>query len=102
MYLKISKEGELSLEELDVTSSFYILEASDAEIMGEAIIALKAIAEPAEDNHYWLDIESIISLSALKNDKSWTDAFWQMLNASEPYGYLDKENGLLKAHLETK
>ncbi len=32
----------------------------------------------------------------------WLDAFAQMLKSSEPYGYVDVENNLVKAHVETR
>jgi hypothetical protein len=102
MFLSIAETGVLTLEDVDAMKSFFIVETINPGIQGEAITALKAIAEPAEDNHYWIDIESVIALSPRKNDEEWVVAFWQMIEAVEPYGYVDMENQLIKAHVERK
>ncbi len=102
MFLSIAESGVLTLEDIDTMTSFFIVETINPGIQGEAITALKAIAEPAEDDHYWIDIDSVIALSPRKNDQEWVVAFWQMIKAVEPYGYVDMENRLIKAHVETQ
>ncbi|NCF37031.1 MAG: hypothetical protein GWP56_11685 [Gammaproteobacteria bacterium] len=102
MFISIVESGELNLEDVDAMKSFFIVETKNSETQGQAINALKSIAEPAEDNHYWIDIDSVIELSPRKNDQEWVEAFWQMLKAAEPYGYVDMEKRSVKAHVEIK
>lgn len=102
MFISIAESGALNLEDVDTMKSFFIVETVNSGTQGQAINALKSIAEPAEDNHYWIDIDSVIALSPRKNDQEWVEAFWQMLKAVEPYGYVDMENRLVKAHVEIK
>lgn len=102
MFISIADNGALNLEDVDAMKSFSIVEAENSGTQGQAINALKAIAEPAEDNHYWINIDSVIQLSPRKNDPEWVEAFWQMLKAVEPYGYVDMEKRLVKAHVEKK
>ena len=102
MFISIAENGALSLEDADAMKSFSIVERKNSGTEGKAINALRSIAKPAEDDHYWIDIDSVIALSPRKNDQDWVEAFWQMLKAVEPYGYVDTENRLVKAHVEVK
>jgi hypothetical protein len=102
MFISITESGALKLEDVDAMKSFFIVETVNSGIQGRAINALKSIAKPAEDDHYWIDIDSVVTLSPRKNDPEWVEAFWQMLKAVEPYGYVDMENRLVKAHVEIK
>ena len=63
-------------------------------------LALDKISTKAEDDHYWIDVESMISLSAKSDDSLWVDSFWEMLKAVEPYGYSDVKNKQVKAHVK--
>lgn len=100
MYVQISAEGILSLQDADNFKGFSIKEADSNQ--GSAANALTAIGEPAESNHYWLDAESVVALSPRKDDQSWVDAFWDMLRKAEPYGFSDLESKRVKAHVETQ
>lgn len=60
--------------------------------------AFKAISQPAEDNHYWIDAESVIAMSPQARDTKWVAGFWTMLKAVEPYGHSNLEEKLVKAH----
>ena len=102
MFISIAENGALKLEDVDAMKSFSIVEKEGSATDGKAINALKAIAKPAEDNHYWIEIDAVIGLSPRRDDQEWVDAFWQMLKAVEPYGYVDMENRLVKAHVESK
>jgi len=89
-------DGELSLEEIDDLKSFSIIDNSnDAQRL-----ALDKISTKAEDDHYWIDVEPVISLSAKSDDPLWVDSFWEMLKAVEPYGYSDMIKKRIKAHVK--
>ena len=66
MFISIAESGALNLEDVDTMKSFFIVETVNSGTQGQAINALKSIAEPAEDNHYWIDIDSVIALSPRK------------------------------------
>lgn len=97
MYINISQDGELSLEDIDNMKAFSIVEAAPGLIAS----ALIDIAEAAEDNHYWIDAEAVIQLSARSEDSQWVEGFWAMLKMVEAYGYSDMNNKRVKAHVET-
>ncbi len=98
MYILIAVDGSLSLEEADNIKAFSIIENSPGSQSSE----FSAMAESAEENHYWIDAEAVIELSARAGDQQWVEEFWNMLKKSEPYGYSDLVNKRIKAHIETR
>ena len=96
MYLLITANGKLSLEDSDNMRAFSIVE----EESGLAASRLAAIATPAEEKHYWLDADAVVELSGRKNDQQWVAGFWDMLTQVEAYGYSDMENKRVKAHVD--
>ena len=98
MYLLITNNGRLSLEESDNMRAFSIVE----EEQGLAARHLSSIATPAEEQHYWLDADAIVELSGRIGEKQWVMDFWDMLAKVEPYGYSNIEKRQIKAHIESK
>ena len=96
MYLLISADSTLSLEDVDNMNGFSIVENSDLTRSS----AFSAIASQAGEGHYWIDIDSVIKLSSRREDQQWVDEFWNMLRKAEPYGYADLVNKRVKAHVE--
>ncbi len=96
MYIFIAASGELTLRDSDNMRAFSIVE----EESGSAAKWLAAIATPAAEQHYWLDANAVIELSARMQDETWVQGFWDMLASVEAYGYSDMENKRVKAHLE--
>jgi len=96
MYILISADGTLSLEDIDNMNGFSIVENSDL-IRSSAF---SAIASQAGEGHYWIDIDSVIKLSSRREEQQWVDEFWDMLRKAEPYGYADLVNKCVKAHVE--
>ncbi len=99
MYLAISSDGNLTLQEIDDMDQFSISQSMDDDPRGLAVNALQSCGEALENNHYWIDADFLISLSTRKNDQQWLDQFWAMLKKVEPYGYSDLENRRVKAHV---
>jgi len=96
MYILVSADGTLSLEDVDNLNSFSIAEKSDV----ASSPTFSAIAVQAEEGHYWIDVDSVIKLSSRGGDQEWVDGFWDMLRKVEPYGYSDLVNKRVKAHIE--
>ena len=96
MYLLIDIQGQLSLEDHDNMKGFSIIDNSNPSNHG----ALLAIASPGEENHYWINIKSVIELSPKANDEDWLIAFSKMLKSAAPYGFVDMDKNLIKAHIE--
>ena len=98
----IGEDGSLSLQEVEDMKSFSVVEAQNASEKAKASSALSHIAEPAENDHFWIDADAVIQLSSMKDDEQWVDRFWNMLNKVEPYGYYDTATKRVKAHVEIR
>ncbi|MFT5111644.1 MAG: hypothetical protein ACI8P9_000964 [Parasphingorhabdus sp.] len=96
MHIEIHSDGKLSLKDIENFKGFSIIDGTN----GTALLELSAIAEPAEERHYWIDADSVIQLSAKSTDPLWVESFWSMLRAVEPYGYADMTLKRVKAHIE--
>ena len=97
MYILIAADGELSLQDSDNMHDFSIRETE----AGSAASWLAQIATPAsEEQHYWLDADTVLELSGRSDDQQWVKQFWDMLTKVEAYGYSDMANKRVKAHVE--
>lgn len=100
MYLRISKDNALSLEQADDFGRFSIM-VEERETSGwQTATGFTGIAQDAGGDHYWLDADAVASLSPKGEDADWLEAYWSMLAKSEPYGYYDTAKRKLKAHVE--
>ena len=97
MYILISADGTLSLEDIDNLNSFSIV--GNSEVTRSS--AFSAMSIQAGEGHYWIDIDSVIKLSSRREEQQWVDEFWNMLRKAEPYGYADLVNKRVKAHVES-
>ena len=95
MYIHINENGVITLEDYQNMKSFSIVDDSN----GSHLADLDPMSEPAEDNHYWLDADTVIRLSPAGLDPVWVNGFQDMLKAAEPHGYSDIENNRVKAHV---
>ena len=99
MYLRITDDGRLILEEIDDFTRFHIAAAPER-LEGEgASRDFRHIAEAAEEGHFWIDADAIVALSPKAGDEDWTSAFRAMLEKAEPYGFADVRGRRIKAHV---
>ena len=99
MYLKISADCAVSLEEPDDFRRFAIVVVGPAPAGWQTSGAFSGFAEEAGDGHYWLDEDAVAALSPRRDDDAWRTAFGNMLKGAEPYGFYDSANRRIKAHV---
>ena len=96
MYISIDSDNSLSLQDYENFKQFSIR----VDKLADATVALQSIGTAAEDNHYWLDANAVVSLSDRGKDPAWVEHFWTMLKQVEAYGYSDVGAQKIKAHIE--
>jgi len=94
MYILIGAKNDPSLEESDNFREFSIVETGG----GNTPDALGDRAEPAGEDHFWLDADAVIELSGRGGDQNWVDQFWGMLEKVQAYGYSNLATRQVKAH----
>ncbi|MEM7562232.1 MAG: hypothetical protein AAF353_04170 [Pseudomonadota bacterium] len=97
MYLLVTEQAEITLEDSDNLRAFSIKETQPecaAKFLGD-------IAQATQDNHFWLDAEAVIALSGRQEEPEWVQQFWGMLESVEAYGYSDMVRKRVKAHVES-
>ena len=80
MYILIAVDGSLSLEDIDNMKSFSIVDNNQ----NSTSSAFSAMAQAAEENHYWIDADSVIELSSKGGDQQWVKDYRNMLEKVEP------------------
>ncbi|MCX7561463.1 hypothetical protein OS190_18010 [Sulfitobacter sp. F26204] len=96
MYVKISKSGRVSLQDIDNFKAFSIRSELPKARWPDRVITM---AIETEENHFWLNADTVLELSEKKDDEEWMDRFWKMLQAAEPYGFYDIKLQRIKAHV---
>lgn len=96
MYILIDQNGSLSMQDVDNMKAFSVRAQSEDVDRSK----LLAIAQPAEDEHYWIAVDAVINFTERSTDPIWLEEFSQMLKKVEPYGYYDTNTQKVKAHLE--
>ena len=96
MHILINTSGQLILEDIDNMKGFSIIDKTEKSDLSQ----LLAISIPDEENHYWIDANAVVSMSAKAQDPNWVADFWNMLTMVEKYGYSDMKNKRVKAHIE--
>lgn len=98
MHLNIKSDGSITLEDTNDFGRFEIRSSIDL-ASGQYSGGFFDIAEPTEDDRYWIDAEAIVALSSKSDDPEWCSAFWTMLEKAEPYGFADIAKKRIKAHV---
>lgn len=96
MYIRVTANGDLSLQDIDNMRAFSIV----AEVRDASVQRLADIGTLTDDNDYWLDADAVLELSGRKHDQQWVDGFWNMLASVAAYGYYDEATKQVKAHVE--
>lgn len=96
MYVQISADGNVSLEDIDNFKAFSIVTDLLVENWPPNV---KAMMSAADESRFWLDADAVIDLSPKHGDTAWVDQFWAILKAAERYGFSDVEGRRIKAHV---
>ena len=98
MYLNITADGSVKLEEANDFGQFEIRSSIDL-ASGQLSDKFLSFAKPTDNGRYWIDAESIVKLSSKSDDPEWCAAFWTMLENAEPYGFADSAQKRIKSHV---
>ncbi len=98
MYLNITDDGSVTLEEANDFGRFEIRSSIDLS-SGQLGDEFFSFAEPTDNGRYWINAESVVKLSSKSDDPEWCAAFWTMLEKAETYGFADIAQKRIKSHV---
>jgi len=98
MYLNIKSDGSITLNETNDFGRFEIRSSIDL-APGKLSDDFFSIAEPTDDDRYWIDAEAVVKLSSKSDDPEWCNQFWTMLEKAEPFGFADIARKRIKSHV---
>ena len=98
MFLQVNGDGSLKLCERQDFSAFHIVSTDRLSLKNSA--PFRAILIETDEDHFWLDAKKLVSLAGRESLGEWRDAFWEMLDKVEKYGFYDSKRGAVRAHCE--
>ena len=96
MYVLVEQSGDVTLHDIDNFKQFHIEGICEASLR-ESERFQELIEKRAEENRFWLRADAVLALNTHASE-DWVQAFWQMLEKAERFGFADLEKRLIKAH----
>ncbi len=97
MFVKLSADGELSLEDRDNFRAFKLVVAGDPGQIDAVRASLKGTADVPDKDTAWI-LESW--LRANVSDDAWQQSLGAMIEKAKPHGWIDEQRKAIKAHIE--
>jgi hypothetical protein len=99
MFVKLSADGRVSLEERDNFRAFKLVVEGDAAEIERVRTRLNGVADVPDNGTAWI-FESW--LRATVSDAGWQQSLAAMIEKAKPHGWIDEQRKAIKAHIEWK
>jgi hypothetical protein len=100
MFLKLTTEGRLQLEDRDNFRAFKLVVESDRGRLDEIRRALAGKAELPDAETAWIFEQTLRRWPDVENDAVWQQSFSAMIEKARPHGWIDDARKAIKAHVE--
>ena len=98
MYITISTDGTVSLEDADVFAAFEVCQSGlDRESVLAALGDRGAVAD--ESGHVFVAKNAVVGLADRAGDAGWEAGFAAMVGYAESKGWMDTTGEMIKAHI---
>jgi len=100
MYVKVSAQGGVTLEDRDNFRAFkLVVEHARGEL--EAVRrALAGTAEVPDHDTAWIFESALRGRTEVAHDQAWQQALGIMIEKARPHGWIDDQRKAIKAHVE--
>ena len=99
MFVKLSADGRVTLEERDNFRAFKLVVDRDAAQLDNVRTNLKSVADVPDAGTAWI-FESW--LRATVPDAAWQQSLGTLIGKANPHGWIDEQRKAIKAHIEWK
>lgn len=100
MFVKLSRDRRISLEDRDNFRAFKLVIEDDASALASAQAALKDIAELEGPAVAWISQDALRKRPEVVSDSTWAQGFDAMIEKARPHGWIDDTRRAIKAHIE--
>ena len=100
MIIRLSPDGALHLDAPEDFKRFKVVVEDAGKDIVRARDALKPVAKLEDETTAWVSEAALRRWDGLKDDGAWQDGLTAMIAKAEPYGWVDRATGIVKAHVE--
>jgi hypothetical protein len=100
MIIRLSRDGALHLDAPEDFKRFKVVVEDAGKDVARARAALASVARLEDEGTAWVSEAALRRWDGLKDDGAWQDGLTAMIAKAEPYGWVDRAAGAIKAHVE--
>ena len=100
MFVKISSDGRLTLEERDNFRAFKLVVEGSPASLDAVRRALAGTAELIDQAHTWIFEAALRARPEVAQDAAWQQNLGAMIEKARPHGWIDDSRKAIKAHIE--
>lgn len=100
MIIRLARDGALHLDAPEDFKRFKVVVEDTDKDVARARNALSSVAKLEDAATAWVSEAALRGWDGLANDSAWQDGLTAMIAKAEPYGWVDRATGAIKAHVE--
>jgi hypothetical protein len=100
MFVKVSADGRVLLEDRDNFRAFKLVVEGGPEKLDAARRALAGTAELPDQTTAWIFEQALRQRPEVAQDAAWQGNLGAMIEKARPHGWIDEQKKTIKAHIE--
>jgi hypothetical protein len=100
MFVKLSVEGQVTLEDRDNFRAFKLVVEGGPARLEQARRALANTAELPDQANAWIFEQALRQRPEVAQDATWQSSLGAMIEKARPHGWIDEQKKAIKAHIE--
>jgi hypothetical protein len=100
MFIKVSADGSVTLEERDNFRTFKLVVTGNAAKLDTARKTLAGVAELPDEKTAWIFEAALRRFVDVAQDQAWQQNLSAMIEKAKPHGWIDENRKAIKAHVE--
>lgn len=100
MFVKLSADGRVSLEDRDNFRAFKLVVEGGPARLDQARRALANTAELPDQDTAWIFEQALRQRPEVAQDAAWQTNLGTMIEKAKPHGWIDEQKKAIKAHIE--
>jgi hypothetical protein len=96
----IAKDGSIAIDDPRNFKAFSVRMEGSVDRPGAEDELFGRIAVRHDQDHAWISEQVLRDWPSLKADAWWQDGLTKMMAAVEKFGWIDRESGAIRAHIE--
>jgi HEAT repeat protein len=100
MIIRLARDGAVHLDAPEDFKRFKVVVEDAKKDVARARTALAKVAKLEDAATAWVAEAALRKWDGRANDRAWQDGLTAMIAKAEPYGWVDRAAGAIKAHIE--